>query len=198
MFSLSILPGTCAQMLYGRLYLNSGFFKELAKRFKRNIVLILAERDGKVRSTCCTFAFAFVWNPVLFTRVPDARTITYFARGRYQQTCDVATKVAAMVHAACCSHWLICRALRPQLEGGHPDHSMSATGARHWRVLALVRGVNINSKNVFLQQGWCCNGKPKPPSSSAKCVLAHSAYSTHAPVAPLASHFPARFSNVLL
>lgn len=35
-------------MIYGRLYLNSSFFKELAQRFKRNIVLILAEKDGKV------------------------------------------------------------------------------------------------------------------------------------------------------
>lgn len=35
-------------MMYGRLYLNNGFFKELARRFKRNIVLILAQKDGKV------------------------------------------------------------------------------------------------------------------------------------------------------
>lgn len=35
--------------MYGRLYLNLGLFKELAQRFKRNVVLILAERDGKVR-----------------------------------------------------------------------------------------------------------------------------------------------------
>lgn len=35
-------------MFYGRQYLTQAFFKELAKRFKRNVVLILARRDGKV------------------------------------------------------------------------------------------------------------------------------------------------------
>lgn len=48
--ALPCLVGAHAQMMYGRLYLNSSFFKELAQRFKRNIVLILAEKDGKVRT----------------------------------------------------------------------------------------------------------------------------------------------------
>lgn len=43
-----IYKSTIDKMIYARLYLNPSFFQELAKRFKRNIVLILAEKDGKV------------------------------------------------------------------------------------------------------------------------------------------------------
>lgn len=45
------LSAVSAQMMYGRLYLNNNLFKELARCFKRNIVLILAEKEGKVRPT---------------------------------------------------------------------------------------------------------------------------------------------------
>ena len=47
-----------AQMMYGRLYLNINLFKELARCFKRNIVLILAEKNGKVRLTRQTRAYS--------------------------------------------------------------------------------------------------------------------------------------------
>ncbi|CAM9827813.1 unnamed protein product [Ectocarpus sp. 12 AP-2014] len=43
-----IYKSTIDKMMYGRLYLNIGLFKELAQCFKRNIVLILAEKNGKV------------------------------------------------------------------------------------------------------------------------------------------------------
>ena len=45
------LADAAVQMMYGRLYLNIGLFKELARSFKRNVVLILAEKDGKVSFT---------------------------------------------------------------------------------------------------------------------------------------------------
>lgn len=45
-------------MMYGRLYLNINLFKELARCFKRNIVLILAEKNGKVRLTRQTRAYS--------------------------------------------------------------------------------------------------------------------------------------------
>eukprot|EP00752_Nemacystus_decipiens_P008441 g7545.t1 len=43
-----IYRSTIDKMMYGRLYLNINLFKELARCFKRNIVLILAEKNGKV------------------------------------------------------------------------------------------------------------------------------------------------------
>lgn len=64
-----LLSSVFAQMMYGRLYLNIDLFKELARCFKRNIVLILAEKNGKVRrltrqknaGTPCSMGTAVKW-----------------------------------------------------------------------------------------------------------------------------------------